>query len=281
MQPVSRGIIRQEKKKLRSSRYLIFSTQTEYFGSTDEYTILTFDARGVGWTGGGWDSYNSHEWALDFLELLDYLDWVRNVHSVGHSAGGQALMKALLLNTIPNRFQSASLLNTTTGGLRPLIGPWTIVSNLFVKDPHEQMKRLLRINYTENWLRSRPDDDVSFDTNFDKILARTQDRNSRNRPQSTGSMISQAIASLRHWVSEKDLAIIKKSGVPMLVVSNSWDNFAYLSHSEYLNAKLEPWKFVVFDDTGHNVPSARYNELNKLFEEFWKHAETGHALEQQ
>ncbi|KAI9490657.1 Alpha/Beta hydrolase protein [Zychaea mexicana] len=193
--------------------------QTCYFGAMDDYTVLSFDARGVGWTGGSWDFYNSTEWSLDFIELLDHLGWTQDVHAVGHSAGGQALMKALLQNTVPNRFRSASLLNTTSGGLRPLAGPWAIVSNLFVKDPREQMIRLMRVNYTESWLNARPDDDVSYDTNMDKLCARMEDRNSRNRPQTIGSMISQAIASLRHWMRERDLEIIKESGLPILVVS--------------------------------------------------------------
>ncbi|KAI9278859.1 Alpha/Beta hydrolase protein [Phascolomyces articulosus] len=252
--------------------------QTTHFGAMNEYTVLCFDARGVGWTGGSWDFYNSEHWALDFLELLDQLNWTQDIHAVGHSAGGQALMKALLLNEIPNRFLSASLLNTSAGGLRPLTGPWTIISNLFVKDPKEQMIRLMRTNYTESWLNAKPDDenDSSFDTNFDKLYARMEERNSRNRSQNVGSMISQAIASLRHWVSDKELEMIKKSGISTLVVSNSWDNFAYLSHSEHLATKLSPWKFIVFDDTGHNVPTARSNELNTLLDTFWKHAELNH-----
>ncbi|KAG2220731.1 hypothetical protein INT45_007343, partial [Circinella minor] len=244
--------------------------QTCHFGAMDEYTVLCFDARGVGWTVGSWDLYNSEQWALDFIELLDHLNWTKDIHAVGHSAGGQALMKALLLNTVPNRFLSASLLNTTAGGLRPLAGPWTIISNLFVKDPQEQMMRLIRINYTESWLNGKVDGDV---TNFDHLCARINDRNSRNRPQNIGSMISQAVASLRHWVSDKDLEIIKKSGIATLVVSNSWDNFAYSSHSVHLATKLSPWKFIVFDDAGHNVPTAKYEELNNLLDAFWKHAE--------
>ena len=48
------------------------------------------------------------------------------------------------------------------------------------------------------------------------------DRNSRNRPQNIGSMISQAVASLRHWISYKDLEIIKKSGIATLVVSSKF-----------------------------------------------------------
>ncbi|CDH49749.1 alpha beta-hydrolase [Lichtheimia corymbifera JMRC:FSU:9682] len=244
--------------------------QTTHFGAQGEYTVLTFDARGVGWTGGSWDWYNSEDWARDVIDLLDHLGWTQDVHAVGHSAGGQALLKTLLLS--PERFRSAALLNTTAGGIRPFTGPWVFISNLFVSDKSKQMERLMRINYTENWLNEKPEDG-SYNTNFEKLQARMIARNSRTKPQTAGSLVSQAVASLRHWVSASDLHKIKASGIPTLVVSNSWDNYAYLSHSQYLNDMLESWKFVVYEDTGHNVPTSRHKELNQLLSDFWKHAD--------
>lgn len=97
--------------------------------------------------GGSWDWYNSEDWARDVIDLLDHLGWTQDVHAVGHSAGGQALLKTLLLS--PERFRSAALLNTTAGGIRPFTGPWVFISNLFVSDKSKQMERLMRINYTE------------------------------------------------------------------------------------------------------------------------------------
>ncbi|CDS04231.1 hypothetical protein LRAMOSA07169 [Lichtheimia ramosa] len=226
---------------------------TTHFGAQGEYTVLTFDARGVGWTGGSWDWYNSEDWARDVIDLLDHLGWTKDVHAVGHSAGGQALLKTLLLS--PERFRSAALLNTTAGGIRPFTGPWVFISNLF------------------NWLNEKPEDG-SYKTNFEKLQARMIARNSRTKPQTAGSLVSQAVASLRHWVSANDLLKIKSSGIPTLVVSNSWDNYAYLSHSQYLHDMLESWKFVVYEDTGHNVPTSRHKELNQLLSDFWKHADS-------
>ncbi|KAI9313818.1 Alpha/Beta hydrolase protein [Dichotomocladium elegans] len=246
--------------------------QTTHFGVLDGYTVLTFDARGVGWTGGGWDWYDSDAWAADFLELLDHVGWTTGVHAVGHSAGGQALLRALLID--PDRFKSAALLNTTAGGLRPLAGPAVIVSNLFASDPKKRQDRLIRINYTEHWLQSRaPDTDM---TQLDLLRKRLEDRDRRTRPQTLGGMLGQAVASLRHRVTGEELIRIRESEIPILVLTTSldtWDNFVYLSHSEYLNEKLSPWRFVVFEDTGHNVPTARHQELNQLLEAFWKYAQ--------
>lgn len=47
-------------------------------------------------------------------------------------------------------------------------------------------------------------------------------RNSRTKPQTAGSLVSQAVASLRHWVSANDLYKIKASGIPTLVVSSKY-----------------------------------------------------------
>lgn len=99
--------------------------------------------------GGTWDWYNTEEWAQDFLELLDSVGWTEDVHALGQSAGGQVMIKALLLDKDPRkRFRSASLLNTTAGGTRPLAGAWTLATNLFAK-PDQQIERLIRISYTK------------------------------------------------------------------------------------------------------------------------------------
>jgi pimeloyl-ACP methyl ester carboxylesterase len=115
------------------------------------------------------------------------------VHAVGYSAGGQVLQQMLLLS--PQRFKSVALVSTTAGGTRPFTGAYTLISNLFVSDPHEQLRRLMRINYTKvrmnilkqlafnsttkpltqwfyvkSWLDQRPDDDSSVDTNFEKVF---------------------------------------------------------------------------------------------------------------
>lgn len=81
------------------------------------------------------------------LELLDHLGWTSEVHAVGYSAGGQVLQQMLLLS--PQRFKSIALVSTTAGGTRPFTGAYTLISNLFVSDPHEQLRRLMRINYTK------------------------------------------------------------------------------------------------------------------------------------
>lgn len=54
------------------------------------------------------------------------------------------------------------------------------------------------------------------------LLQRMIARNSRTKPQTAGSLISQAVASLRHWVSANDLLKIKSSGIPTLVVSSKY-----------------------------------------------------------
>ncbi|KAI8068715.1 Alpha/Beta hydrolase protein [Gongronella butleri] len=241
--------------------------QTTHFGNLQDYTVLTFDARGVGMTDGSWDWYNTEAWAQDFLQLLDHVGWTEDVHAVGYSAGGQVLLKALLRD--PSRFRSAALVCTTAGSiwLRPWTGAYTLISNMFyASDPHKQISRLIRINYTQSWLMSRPDDEVLYETNFDKVL---EQRNARSRPQSLAGMVSQTVASLRHWVSASELQTIRQTGIPVMIVTNSWDNFVHSSDSYYLRDQLQPVTFLVFDDTGHVVPTARHREFNASLATFW------------
>ncbi|KAL0089253.1 Alpha/Beta hydrolase protein [Phycomyces blakesleeanus] len=242
--------------------------QIGYFGPKEEYTVLVFDSRGVGWTDGSWDNYNTSDWANDFLGLLDHLDWKSDIDAVGYSAGGQVLLKALLQNS--TRFKSAALLCTTAGGTRPWTGAYTLISNMWTKDPNEQVARLIRINYKEEWLNTRPTDGCNFETNFDKIRNLVKERNSRSRPQSIGAMVSQAVASMRHWVTAKDLEKIRSTGIPILVATNGWDNFVHSSHSEYLKEHLKPKNFVVFEDSGHVIPTAKHEQVNETLESFWK-----------
>ncbi|KAI9304773.1 Alpha/Beta hydrolase protein [Cunninghamella echinulata] len=241
--------------------------QIKYFSSLKEFTVLVFDARGVGLTGGDWELYNTEQWAQDFLDLLDYLNWTSNIHACGYSAGGCVLLKALLKDI--GSFQSASLICTTAGSFyRPFTGAYTLLSNIFY-EPKVQIARLIRINYTETWLKARPDDDIQFETNYDKVVAKIIERNQRSRSQKLGGMISQAIASLRHWVTNGELDQIRQSGLPITVITNTWDNFVHTGDSYHLRDKLQPKKFIVFENTGHVVPTARYNELNETLHSFW------------
>ncbi|KAI7869372.1 Alpha/Beta hydrolase protein [Spinellus fusiger] len=241
--------------------------QTLYFGAMEEYTVLVFDARGVSWTGGYWDWYNTTDWAQDLFGLLDHLGWSQPIHAVGYSAGGQVLLKALLQS--PPRFSSAVLMCTTAGGTRPWTGAYTLLSNMWQSHPKQQIERLIRINYRQEWLNARPKDTVAHENNFEMVYNKVLERNSRSRPQSLGGMLSQAVASLRHWVTASDLEKIKSTGIPLVVITNGCDNFVHTRHSLYLKEHLQPQQFVVFEDSGHVVPTAKHEELNELLHHFW------------
>ncbi|ORX51652.1 alpha/beta-hydrolase [Hesseltinella vesiculosa] len=245
--------------------------QTTYFGGQGQFTVLTFDARGVGLTDGSWDAYNTDTWAQDLLQVLDHVGWTEHVHAVGYSAGGQVLLKAVLKD--PSRFQTATLVCTTAGSLwlRPFTGAYTLVSNMFyANDPLKQISRLIHINYTKNFLQKRPDDGCEYETNYEKVLARIQERNARSRSQSLGGMVSQTVASLRHWVTRKELDTIRTSTMPVMVMTNDWDNFVHVADSYYLRDQLQPENFVIFEDTGHVVPTARHQDFNEQLERFWE-----------
>lgn len=88
------------------------------------------------------------------------------------------------------------------------------------------------------------------------LLQRMIARNSRTKPQTAGSLVSQAVASLRHWVSANDLLKIKSSGIPTLVVSSKYPISFLLSlddclcfASKCVNRSLYFFPFPVFYNT--------------------------------
>lgn len=57
---------------------------------------------------------------------------------------------------------------------------------------------------------------------------RIKARQSRNRPQKLGAMISQSVAAMRHWVTESELDSIQQSGVPILVATSKLLDVYYM-----------------------------------------------------
>ncbi|KAF9342674.1 hypothetical protein BGX26_007054 [Mortierella sp. AD094] len=73
-------------------------------------------------------------------------------------------------------------------------------------------------------------------------------------------------AALTHYVSAKRLAQLRASGIPILVVTGTEDNFVRPSGSYYLHKQLG-CKLVVFEGSGHILPSEQTIAYCKLFEE--------------
>ncbi|RUS32510.1 Alpha/Beta hydrolase protein [Jimgerdemannia flammicorona] len=244
--------------------------QTAYFGAQGDYTVLTYDNRGVGWSDAPWGFYGTKDMAIDLIELMIHLGWTSDVHVVGISMGGMISLKAMMLR--PEMFASSCLIATKAGETgTPFVATYTLLTNLF-KDPETGMRRNININFTENWLKAKPED-PEFETNFDKILNRQKTRSARNRPQPLSGMLSQAVAGIRHKVTRKQLRVIKETQIPSFVCVGTWDNFVKTKSSEYLKRHLNPQKFLVFDDTGHAIPSCRPMELCQALIAFWLQCE--------
>jgi pimeloyl-ACP methyl ester carboxylesterase len=143
----------------------------------------------------------------------------------------------------------------------------TLGSLIFVRDPKLKIGRAMDLVYPPEWLAAKPTSEdpemVKFDTNKDMVVSMALARIDRSRPQSLGGNIGQIAACLRHHVSDERLLKIKHSGIPVLVVTGTWDNLVNPKNSFRISKVLD-CPLEQFEGSGHGVPSeqpVRYNEL--------------------
>lgn len=93
----------------------------------------------------------------------------------------------------------------------------------------------------------------------------------RSRPQTFGGNVGQTAACLRHYVSDDRLKIIKDSGLPVLVMTGTWDNLVNPKNSYYL-AKVLECQLELFEGSGHGLPGEQPIRYNKLIDDHFTNA---------
>ncbi|KAI8336916.1 Alpha/Beta hydrolase protein [Blakeslea trispora] len=254
---------------------LMWEKQTKYLAETGKYTVLIFENRGMGLSDAPKGLYSTSQMAHDVIDVLDHLDWKRNVHVDGVSMGGMIALE--LVSTWPERFCSLVLTSTTSGRQIP---PWKAVTTLSrmmtMSDPKVRISAALDLVYPPEWLKSKPTepDMVQFETNRDMSISLFLARLDRSRPQTLTGNIGQTAACLGHYVSDERLLKIKASGVSCLVVTGTWDNLVNPKNSHHLSQVLN-CPIEVFEGSGHSLPGeqpVRYNQLiDKHFTSASKH----------
>ncbi|KAJ3412762.1 hypothetical protein HDV05_000283 [Chytridiales sp. JEL 0842] len=239
--------------------------QYRYFGSLPGYTCLAFDNRGVGYSDSPPPRYTTSEMAKDAYELLIHVGWKENVHVVGVSMGGMIAQELALL--APEVVASLILTSTQAGRV---LSPWEAYYNiprmLTIKDPVQRMKEMIKVVYTDEWLK-KESTVVPGKTNYEVALARSFERAKRTRPPTPRGALGQVLAASSHYVSPARLSQIKKSKVPVLVTTGTIDTLVKPWNSYYLAQQLNG-KLKVFEGCGHALPSEIPEEYNKLLKGF-------------
>jgi len=89
----------------------------------------------------------------------------------------------------------------------------------------------------------------------------------KNSPlQPLHANIAQSYAALSHHVNSKRLAQIRDSGLPILVLTGTVDNFVRPSGSYHLQKELQ-CKLVVFEGSGHALPGEQTETYCRFIEE--------------
>ncbi|KAI7887700.1 Alpha/Beta hydrolase protein [Mucor mucedo] len=251
---------------------LAWERQTKYLAETGKYTVLIFENRGMGLSDAPGGLYTTSQMAQDVIDLLDHFGWKDKVHLDGVSMGGMIALE--LASTWPERIASLVLTSTTSGRQVP---PWKAISTLsrlmFVRDPKLKVGHALTLIYPPEWLLSKPEEEdlQHYETNRDMSTALFLARIERSRPQTLGGNIGQTAACLRHYVSDQRLLKIKEAGIPVLVMTGTWDNLVNPKNSHHL-AQVLDCQLEIFEGSGHGLPGEQAVRYNKYLDEHFSKA---------
>ena len=132
----------------------------------------------------------------------------------------------------------------------------------------------MELVYPEQWLIQKPENPskaAKFDTNREMATANFIRHVGKSRLQPIHGNLGQTAAVLRHSVSDDRLLKIKKAGLPVLVITGTWDNLVRPQYSYHLKEMLDP-RFELFDGSGHAIPEEQPDRYNALIDEHFSHA---------
>ncbi|KAG0057816.1 hypothetical protein BGZ83_000003 [Gryganskiella cystojenkinii] len=245
----------------------------EHFSKNPEYTTIFFDNRGVGFSDAPKGLYATSQMAQDTLDLLDALDWKQDVHVAGVSMGGMISLEMVLAD--PKRFSSLVLTSTNAGRSPPQLVTISFLARvLLMKSPELRIKLISETLYPLAWLEKPGPKDSPYKTNREMVSA-SMIRRFKNTPlQPLHSNFAQSHAALCHHVSDKRLAQIRATGLPILVVTGTVDHFVRPSGSYHLQKELQ-CPMVVFEGSGHALPSEQTETYCRFLEEIMTKGRNG------
>ncbi|KAK3817249.1 MAG: alpha beta-hydrolase [Benniella sp.] len=244
-----------------------------HFAQHPEYTTVFFDNRGIGFSDAPKGLYATSQMAQDTLELLDALGWTENIHVAGVSMGGMIGLE--LVHADPKRFSSLILTSTNAGRSPPQLVTLSFLSRvILVKDPEARIKLIVETLYPLKWLDAPARKNSGYNTNREVVAASLKRRFATTPLQPLHANIAQSWAALFHHVNSKRLAEIRTSGLAILVVTGTADNFVRPSGSYHLAKELNA-PLVVFEGSGHALPGEQTETYCRFIEELVEKGKNG------
>ncbi|KAI7847463.1 Alpha/Beta hydrolase protein [Circinella umbellata] len=248
--------------------------QVNYLASSGKYTVVIFDNRGMGHSDSPIGLYSTSQMARDALILLDHLGWTQHVHVNGVSMGGMISLE--MVDAAPHRFSSLTLTSTTAKRNIPTWAAISAISKItfFYNNPRDKLNAAMELVYPEQWLIQKPQNPskaAKFDTNREMATSSFMNHVSRSKLQPIHGNIGQTAACLRHCVSDERLLELKKTGLPVLVVTGTWDNLVRPQYSYHLKKILDA-RFELFEGSGHAIPEEQPDRYNAIIDDHFSNA---------
>ncbi|KAG0049176.1 hypothetical protein BGZ83_006002 [Gryganskiella cystojenkinii] len=245
----------------------------QHFSKKPEYTIITFDNRGVGFSDSPSGIYSTGQMAQDTLDLLDALQWKANVHIVGVSMGGMIAQELVLMDL--KRFASLCLTSTNAGRAVPPFSALSFVSRVSLVKPESRPSVIVETLFPETWLNQTPEGpSSSYETNREFALMGIKKMFADRPDQTAQGSMSQSVAAAFHHVSSKRLTDIRSSRLPILVMTGTKDKMVSPSGSYHLQKELDA-HMVVFEGSGHSLAVEKTEAYCRLIEELVLHGHDG------
>ncbi|KAI8334249.1 Alpha/Beta hydrolase protein [Chlamydoabsidia padenii] len=226
--------------------------KAEYLAGTGDYTVLTFDNRGAGKSDSPRELYTQvvlknkkggiPEMANDTLSLLDHLGWHSSVHLVGVSMGGMIALELAAMMKTSIAISKAVFLSKTVD---------------------EKINHIIDVAYPSTWLTSSPTESSKYTTNRDMLVATMKTWFEKSEDQPIHGLISQFAACCRHHVSKSRLMALRKTGLPVLIVTGSLDSIVRPFNSYQIHTLLGG-RMEVFVGSGHGIPHEQTHRYNVL-----------------
>lgn len=119
----------------------------------DQFTVLSFDQRGMGQSDKPDCDYAMKDYAADAVAIMDALEW-DCVYVVGYSFGGMVAQEIAI--GFPERVEQLALLATTAGGAGGSSYPIHTFVNLEPGEHARQSLEVSDLSFTREWQQNNP-----------------------------------------------------------------------------------------------------------------------------
>jgi pimeloyl-ACP methyl ester carboxylesterase len=122
----------------------------------------------------------------------------------------------------------------------------------------------IELVYPKAWLEQKPLNQTEYATNKELAIHGFIGHITRSRRQPLHGNLGQTAACLRHYVSDHRLRNIESSGLPILIVTGTFDNLVRPEYSYHMKKVLENARFELFEGSGHAIPEEQPDRYNSL-----------------